>query len=237
MRAKAESPAARFERPADGPAARREAATAGGPSAAEPFRVAVFASGNGSNFQAIADRVRAGELDVKLELLVCDRPGAKVIERAEAAGVDVFVFRPKDYPDRESYERLILAELERRKVDLVVLAGFMRLLTPMLVDAYAGRMINIHPALLPSFKGARPIADALAYGVKVTGVTVHFVTRDMDAGPIIAQEAVPVREGDSGETLAARIHDVEHELLPRVIGWIRDGRVHLEGNRTRIDNG
>src|SRR5690606_9605809 len=204
---------------------------------AEPFRVAVFASGNGSNFQAIIDRVEAGELDVKLELLVCDRPGARAVERAAAHGVDAFVFRPKDYPDRESYERIILAELERRKVDLVVLAGFMRLLTPVLVDAYAGRMINIHPALLPSFEGGHPVRDALAYGVKVTGVTVHFVTLDMDAGPLIAQEAVPVLEEDSEDTLAARIHAAEHELLPRVIGWIREGRVRIEGNRTRVLRG
>lgn len=199
-----------------------------------PFRVAVFASGNGSNFQAIADRVNAGELDVKLELVVCDRPSAGVIRRAEAAGVDTWVFRPNDYPDRESYEREIVEELNRRRVDLVVLAGFMRLLTPVLVDAFAGRLINIHPALLPSFKGARGIADALAYGVKVTGVTVHYVTLEMDAGPIIAQQAVEVREDDTEETLADRIHKAEHELLPRVIGWIRDGRVKPEGNRVRI---
>lgn len=206
-----------------------------GAAGTEPFRIAVFASGSGSNFQAIVDRVQSGELDVTLELLVCDRPGAKVLERAAAAGVDTFVFRPKDYPSREAYERDILAELERRRIDLVVLAGFMRLLTPVLVEACAGRMINIHPALLPSFKGAHGIADALAYGVKVTGVTVHYVTLDMDAGPIIAQEAVKVLEGDTEETLASRIHAVEHELLPRVIGWIREGRVHIDGNRTRID--
>jgi phosphoribosylglycinamide formyltransferase-1 len=212
----------------DGAAAKRDV-----PS--DPFRVAVFASGSGSNFQAIVDRVKAGELDVKLELLVCDRPGARVIERATAAGVDTYVFRPKDYPDRESYEREIAAELNRRNVDLVVLAGFMRLLTPVLVDAFAGRMINIHPALLPSFKGARGIADALAYGVKVTGVTVHYVTLDMDAGPIIAQEAVPVLEGDTEDSLAERIHAAEHRLLPQVIGWIKDGRVKIEGNRTRIE--
>lgn len=200
----------------------------------KPFRIAVFASGSGSNFQAIADKVQTGELDVKLEVVVCDRPGARVIERAAAAGIDTFVFRPRDYPDRMSYEREIVAELNRRQVDLVVLAGFMRLVTPVLVDAFAGRMINIHPALLPSFKGARGIADALAYGAKVTGVTVHYVTLDMDAGPIIAQEPVPIREDDTEETLAARIHQVEHELLPRVIGWIRDGRVRIEGNRTSI---
>ncbi len=198
------------------------------------MKVAVFASGGGSNFQAIIDRVQAGELDVKLELLVCDRPGAGAIERAEAAGIDCYVFRPKEYASREAYEREIVAELQRRGVELIVMAGFMRLVTEELVRPYYGRMINIHPALLPAFKGAHGIADALAYGVKVTGVTVHYVSLEMDAGPIIAQQAVEVREDDSEETLAARIHAVEHELLPHAIGLIRAGRVRIEGSRTVI---
>ena len=201
---------------------------------AATFRVAVFASGSGSNFQAIIDRVKSGELDVKLELLVCDRPSAKAIERAEAAGIDTYVFRPKEYPSREAYERDIVAELDRRGIDLVVMAGFMRLVTNELVRPYYGRMINIHPALLPSFKGAHGIADALAYGVKVTGVTVHYVSLEMDAGPIIAQQAVEVREDDTEDALAARIHATEHELLPRAIRLIREGRVRIEGNRTVI---
>lgn len=198
------------------------------------FRIAVFASGSGSNFQAIIDRVQSGQLDAKIELLVTDRPSCKAAERAEAAGIDVFAFRPKDYPSREAYERDIVAELDRRSIDLVVMAGFMRLVTDELVRPYYGRMINIHPALLPAFKGARGIADALACGVKVTGVTVHYVSLEMDAGPIIAQEAVAVREDDTEETLGERIHAVEHELLPRVIGWIREGRVRLDGHRTFV---
>jgi phosphoribosylglycinamide formyltransferase 1 len=198
------------------------------------MKVAVFASGSGSNFQAIIDRVQAGELSVKLELLVCDRPGARAIERAEAAGIDCFVFRPKEYASREAYEREIVAELDRRGVDLVVMAGFMRLVTDELVRPYYGRMINIHPALLPAFKGAHGIADALKYGVKVAGVTVHYVSLEMDAGPIIAQQAVQVYEDDTEETLAARLHAVEHELLPRAIGLICEGRVAIAGNRTMI---
>ncbi len=198
------------------------------------LKVAVFASGSGSNFQAIIDRVQAGELRVKLELLVCDRPGARAIERAEAAGIDTYVFRPKAYASREAYEREIVAELQRRGVELIVMAGFMRLVTEELVRPYYGRMINIHPALLPAFKGAHGIADALACGVKVTGATVHYVSLEMDAGPIIAQRAVEVREGDTEETLAARIHAVEHELLPHAIGLISAGRVRIEGNRTII---
>lgn len=200
-----------------------------------PYRIAVFASGSGSNFQAIIDRVKSGELDVSIELLVCDRPSAKAIERAQAAGIDTYVFRPKEYASRELYEREIVAELDQRGIDLVVMAGFMRLVTEELVRPYYGRMINIHPALLPAFKGAHGIADALAYGVKVTGVTVHYVSLEMDAGPIISQQAVEVREDDTEETLAARIHAAEHELLPRAIRWIREGRVRIEGNRTVID--
>lgn len=201
----------------------------------KPFVVAVFASGSGSNFQALADAVSAGELDVKIGLLVCDRPSALVVDRAKAAGVDTFVFRPKEYPSREAYEAVILAELERRGVDLIVLAGYMRLITDTLVRPYYGRMINIHPSLLPSFPGAHAIEDALEYGVKVTGVTVHFVDGGMDTGPIIAQRALEVREGDTLETLAERIHAVEHKLYPEVVRLIRNGRVRLDGRNVRIE--
>lgn len=203
-------------------------------SSRRPFRVAVFASGSGSNFQELIDQTRSGKLDISLELLVCDKPQAQAVERARRAGIDTFVFSPKDYPSREAYETEIVAELQRRNIDLVVLAGYMRLVTNVLIEPYYGRMINLHPALLPSFKGARAIADALSHGVKVTGCTVHFVTLEMDSGPIIAQQAVEVREDDSEETLAARIHAAEHELLPRVVRLIREGRVRIEGNRTVI---
>jgi len=200
-----------------------------------PFRIAVFASGGGSNFQAIIDRVQSGELDVKLELLVSDKPNCKAVERAQEAGIDTYTFHPREYANREAYEREIVAEMERRGIDLVVMAGFMRLVTNELVQPYYGRMINIHPALLPAFKGAHGIADALAAGVKVTGATVHYVSLEMDAGPIIGQQTVEVHEDDSEETLAARIHDVEHELLPRVIRWISEGRVCIEGSRTVVN--
>lgn len=200
-----------------------------------PFRVAVFASGGGSNFQVLIDRVADGDLDVKLELLICDRPQAKALERAELAGIDTWVFRPKEYASREAYEQEIVAELQRRGIDLIVMAGYMRLVTNVLVEPFYGRMINIHPALLPSFKGAHGIADALAYGAKVTGVTVHYVSLEMDAGPIIAQQAVVVQEDDTEISLATRIHAVEHTLLPEAIRWIRDGRVRIVGNRTVVE--
>ena len=197
------------------------------------LRIAVFASGNGSNFQALADAAREGRLGADIRLLVCDRPNAFVVQRAEAAGIPAYVFRPRDYPSRETYEKEILAELERLGIELVVLAGYMRILTNVLVDAYAGRMINIHPSLLPAFPGVNAIRQALEYGVKVTGVTVHFVDGGVDTGPIIAQEALAVEENDTEETLAERIHRIEHRLLPEVVRKIAEGRVRLEGRRVR----
>jgi len=175
------------------------------------LKMAVFASGNGSNFQALADGARDGRIDADIRLLVCDKPSAPVIKRAEAAGIETYVFRPREYPSREAYEREILVELKRRGVELVVLAGYMRIVTPVLVDAYYGRMINVHPSLLPAFPGLNGIGQALEYGVKVTGVTVHFVDGGLDSGPIIAQEALAVEPGNTEETLAARIHPVERQ--------------------------
>ncbi len=198
------------------------------------LRIAVFASGNGSNFQAIADAVQSGKLDVHIELLVCDKPAARVVERARNAGVDTFLFTPKEYPSREAYETEIIAELERRGVELIVLAGYMRIITSVLVEPYYGRMINIHPALLPSFPGVNGIGQALAYGVKLTGVTVHYVDGGMDSGPIIAQTAVEVQDGDTEQTLGERIHAAEQALLPSVIQLIAEGRVALDGRHVTI---
>lgn len=198
------------------------------------LRIAVFASGQGSNFGAIVDAVQAGKLDVSIELLVCDKPSAPVVERAKRAGVEAFVFKPKDYASREAYEQEILAIMQQKQVDLVVLAGYMRIITPVLVEPYYGRMINIHPSMLPSFTGVNAMGQALDYGVKVTGVTVHFVDGGLDSGPIIAQEAVEVFEGDTEETLAPRIHAVEQQLYPKVIGWIAEGRVNLQGRHVTV---
>ncbi|WP_199617544.1 phosphoribosylglycinamide formyltransferase [Paenibacillus alkalitolerans] len=198
------------------------------------MRVAVFASGNGSNFQAIVNAVKEGRLDVSVELLVCDKPKAYVVERAQAAGVPVLAFRPKEYASREEYERMILAELQARGIELIVLAGYMRIITSVLVEPYYGRMINIHPSLLPSFPGVDAIGQALAHGVKVTGVTVHFVDGGMDSGPIIAQQALDIQVDDSKDTLATRIQEVEHELYVKVIGMISAGRIKLEPDGLRV---
>ncbi|MEB3103388.1 phosphoribosylglycinamide formyltransferase [Ferviditalea candida] len=199
-----------------------------------PFRIAVFASGTGSNFQAIVDAVREDCLDVRIELLVCDRPQSQVVERASQAGVPAFTFRPKDYDAKEQYESEILSLLKAKEIDLVVLAGYMRMITDILVKPYYGRMINIHPSLLPAFPGVNAIRQALEHGVKITGATVHYVDGGMDSGPIIAQAPVEIRDGDTEETLSIKIHAAEHKLYPKVIRWIREGRVLLEGRNVRV---
>lgn len=198
------------------------------------MRIAVFASGSGSNFQALAEAIREQGIPASMELVVCDKPSAYVLERARTLGIDTYVFRPKDYPSREAYETEIVAELQRRSIDLIVLAGYMRLITPVLVEPFYGRMINIHPALLPAFPGINSVKQALDYGVKVTGVTVHYVDGGMDTGPIIAQRAVEMMPGDTEESLSDRVHAVEHLLLPETVRLIAEGRVTLEGRIVSI---
>ena len=200
----------------------------------EPFRIAVFASGSGSNFQAIVDATAAKQLDAEVVLLVCDKPQAAVVGRAEQVNVPVFAFRPKDYASREAYEAEIVQKLITLKVDLIVLAGYMRLLTMTLLTPFAGRIINIHPSLLPSFPGVNSVKQALDYGVKVTGVTVHFVDSGLDTGPVITQKAVEVQDSDTEETLSQRIHAIEHELYLKAINLIRQGNVQVDGRNVNI---
>lgn len=198
------------------------------------LRVAVFSSGNGSNFQAIVDAVQAKKLDVSIELLVCDKPQATVVARAERANIEAFVFKPKDYASREAYEQEILGILQQKQVDLVILAGYMRIITSVLVEPFEGRMINIHPSLLPSFPGVNAIGQALDHGVKVTGVTVHFVDGGLDSGPIIAQRSLDILADDTEDSLAERIHRIEGELYPQVVGWIAAGKVSVEGRKVVV---
>lgn len=202
---------------------------------AEPLNIAVFASGSGSNFQAIVDEAVAGRLNVRIQLLVCDRPKARVVERAQQAGIETHVFRMKDYPSREAAEQDIVRALEEKQVELIVLAGYMRIISEVIVKPYYGKMINVHPSLLPSFPGVNGVQQAIDYGVKVTGVTVHYVDGGMDTGPIIAQRDVVIRQEDTEETLAERIHPIEHRLLPEVIRWIQQGRVRLVSRKVFID--
>ena len=198
------------------------------------YRIAVFASGEGSNFQALVDAAKNGGLDATVDLLVCDKPAARVVQRAKDAGIDCHLFTPKNYESREAYEAEIVEVLESKNIDLVVLAGYMRLLTSVVVDRYAGRLINIHPSLLPAFAGKVAIGQALDYGVKVTGVTVHFVDGGMDTGPIIAQHPVPILPEDTVESISRSIHAAEQQLYPEVVSWFAQGLVRLEGRQVTV---
>lgn len=200
------------------------------------YKIAIFASGGGSNFQNIVDAVLDGSIRGEVALLVSNKQDAPVVERARKAGIDCFVLNPKEYSERSQYELEIAAELERREIDLVVLAGYMLLLTPVMVDRYAGKMINIHPSLLPSFPGMHAIEQAYNYGVKLTGVTVHFVDGGMDSGAVIAQEAVSIDDEDTLSSLEAKVRDVEKTLYPKVVSWFADGLVEVDGRKITINH-
>jgi phosphoribosylglycinamide formyltransferase-1 len=188
----------------------------------------VLVSGNGTNLQAILDAIRQGTLEARVAVVVSNVPEAGAIERARTAGVETVVIDHRGFADRAAFDAAVLRVLRERGVELVVLAGFMRMLTPVLLDAFPMRVVNVHPALLPAFPGVRGQRQALDYGVRVAGCTVHFVDGGKDTGPIIAQAAVPVHDDDNEATLTARILEKEHELLPRVLGWIAQGRVSVE---------
>ncbi|MEC0179898.1 phosphoribosylglycinamide formyltransferase [Paenibacillus peoriae] len=196
------------------------------------YRVAVFASGEGTNFQSLVDAAAQRKLGgASIELLICDKPAAPAVARAEKAGIACYTFLPKEYTAREDYERELVALLEQKSIDLIVLAGYMRLLSSVMVDAYAGKIINIHPSLLPAFPGKDAVGQALAYGVKVSGVTVHFVDGGMDTGAIIAQRVVEVQEHDTADSLSAAIQAVERQLYPEVVGRLAQGKIHLDGRK------
>ncbi len=200
------------------------------------IRVGVLASGRGSDFQSLVDARDRGELDVDLAVLVCNVPGAPVLERAKRAGVPSVVVDHRPFgKDRDAFEREVVLILREKRVDLVVLAGFMRLVSSYFVGEFPNRIINIHPALLPSFPGTHGQRDALAHGVKVSGCTIHFVDTSVDGGPIILQKAVPVLDDDTEETLAARILEQEHVFLPLAVRLFAEGRLQVEGRRVRID--
>jgi phosphoribosylglycinamide formyltransferase-1 len=180
-------------------------------------KMAVFASGNGSNFQAIVDSVEAGELAATISLLVCDKPGAYVIERAKAAGIAYFVFCAKDYHSKEEYEEEMLDLLAGNGVEFIVLAGYMRLIASTLLKEYEGRIVNIHPSLLPAFPGKDAIGQALAAKAQWSGVTVHFVDEGMDTGPIIVQERLRLEVNETREGLQKKIQSIEHKLYPEIL--------------------
>ncbi|MBP3548282.1 MAG: phosphoribosylglycinamide formyltransferase [Alistipes sp.] len=179
-------------------------------------KIAVFASGSGSNYEAIVEACRDGRIEGDVVLLVCDKPGAKVLERAKRYATESFAFNPKDYESRESYETVLADMLDERGVDFVCLAGYMRIVGRVLLERYEQRIVNIHPSLLPSFKGAHAIQDAVDYGVKIFGATTHFVDETLDGGRIIDQGAV-VYEGNDIEELTNLIHSIEHKLYVKTI--------------------
>ena len=183
-------------------------------------KIAVFASGFGSNLQAIIEAVKQQTLNADIALLVSDNPSSKAVERANAAGIDAFTFCAKDYAGKAAYEQAVLAELQARKVDYIVLAGYMRIIGPTLLEAFPMRIINLHPALLPSFPGAHGIADAYHYGVKVFGITIHFVDEGVDTGKIIDQFAFHAKDDDTLETIETKIHQLEHQYFPLTINEV-----------------
>lgn len=179
--------------------------------------LAVFSSGFGSNLQAIINAVKKGKVKANIALVISDNVDAYALVRAKKAGIDFLFVDPADFTARTSYDKFIVQRLKKEKIDYVVLAGFMRIVSDYFIREYKNRIINIHPALLPSFKGTRGIKDALDYGVKITGVTVHFVTSAVDCGPVILQGALDIKDDDTLETLSGRVHRLEHKLYPKAI--------------------
>jgi len=198
------------------------------------MNLAVFASGVGSNFLAIAKAVKSGRLKAKLVLLVCDNPKAPVLSKAKRLKVKAVLVNRKDFASKRDFEAEIISLLKENKVNFIVMAGYMRMLSSDFVRAYKNRIINIHPSLLPSFKGSQGIKDAFNHGAKITGVTVHFVDEEMDNGPIILQKAVEINGAETLKSLEGKIHQAEHKLYPEAIRLILQGKVKIKGRRVGI---
>ena len=193
--------------------------------------IGVLISGRGSNLQALIDAIAAGSLRARIAIVISNRDGAPGVDRARAAGIETLTLSHREFADRDAFDAALAAELEKRNVRLVCLAGFMRLIGQRLLDAFPNAILNIHPSLLPAFPGVDAQAQAIAHGVKISGVTVHLVNRDLDAGPIVLQSAVPVRPDDTPDTLAARILLEEHRLYPEAVRIVLSGAWRLEGRR------
>lgn len=201
------------------------------------FRIAVLASGGGTNLQSIIDQQQTGTLDVDIALIISNNPDAGALRRAEQAGIDNICINHRSYATRTQFDQALVAALKQAKVDLVVLAGFMRIISDVMLTAFPARIINIHPALLPAFPGLQVQQQALDYGVRFSGCTVHFIDGGVDTGPIILQAVVPVLADDTAESLAARILEQEHKIYPLAIDMIGRGRVRIEGRKVIIDDG
>jgi len=197
-------------------------------------KLGVLISGTGSNLQAIIDAILRGDLKAEIRLVISNRADAQGLERARRHGIETAVIEHRKFPTREDFDRAVLDALRARSVELVALAGFMRLLSPVMIDAFPGRIMNIHNSLLPSFPGIHGPKDAIEYGVKIAGCTVFFVTPGVDVGPVIEQAAVPVIPGDDEQTLAARILEQEHRIFPHAISLFQQGRLEIDGRQVII---
>ncbi len=200
----------------------------------QPLKIGVLLSGSGTNLQALIDDIAAGALNAEIVQVVSSRPDAYGIERAQAAGIPVLVMNKTLYADAEAADAQIVEALQAAGAEYIVMAGYMRKVTPVMLRAFPNRVLNLHPALLPSFKGAHAICDAFEAGVKVTGVTVHFANEDYDKGPIVAQRAVEVAENDTLEAREAKIHEGEHVLYPQAVQLIAEGRVSVDEESGRV---
>lgn len=196
--------------------------------------IAVLLSGSGSNLQGLIDRVEDGALDARITLVVSNKPGAYGLERARRHGLPHICIPHADYPDRQEFDRAMIRAIHQAGAEAVVMAGFMRMITREFLQAFPGKVVNIHPALLPSFPGIHGQRDAAEYGVSISGCTVHFVDEIMDHGPVIIQAAVPAYPEDDGETLGGRILACEHRVLPQAVQWLATGRLRLEGRKVRL---
>ncbi len=198
------------------------------------MNLAIFASGKGSNFSAIIKAVKKRKLKGSVKLLICDNRDAGVISKANRAGVKIALIPRKNFITKKDFENKIIQTLKDNNIKLIILAGFMRILSPEFVKLYSGRIINIHPSLLPAFKGEQAIIDAFDYGVKITGVTVHFVDEEMDHGPIILQDAVRIKETDTLESLETKIHKLEHKLYPKALELLLEGKLNISGRKVLV---
>lgn len=197
-------------------------------------KFAVFISGHGSNLQAIIDSVKAGKIDADLSLVFSNQPKAYGLKRAEKAGVKTLCLQRKDYATPQSFDRDIVIQLKQENIDFIVLAGYMKILTPYFIKQYPNKILNVHPSLLPSFKGKQGAKDTFTYGAKVGGVTIHFVNDKMDNGPIIMQEAIPITEKDTLETLTTKIHETEYRIYSQAIQLYVEGRLKVRGRKVKI---
>jgi phosphoribosylglycinamide formyltransferase-1 len=204
-------------------------------STAEQLRLAVLISGRGSNLQAFIDACERGELESRISLVISNNPQAEGLQRAARAGIATRCINHRDYATREAFDAALVTALQAESIDLVILAGFMRILTPVLIEPYLGRLLNIHPSLLPKYPGLNTHQRALDAGDRVAGATVHFVTPELDGGPPILQASEIILQGDTAETLSTRIARLEHQIYPAVVRWFEQRRLQLSGTRALLD--